>query len=51
MEFGIVGLGKMGTDLALQSVGKGIRVVGSDPGIGYVDCGTSGGLQGARQMW
>ncbi|MEE8173908.1 MAG: decarboxylating 6-phosphogluconate dehydrogenase [Dehalococcoidia bacterium] len=33
MEFGIVGLGKMGTNLALQAVGKGIRVVGFDPGI------------------
>ena len=30
MEFGIIGLGKMGGSLALQAVEKGIRVVGLD---------------------
>lgn len=30
MEFGIVGLGKMGGNLATQAVEKGIRVVGTD---------------------
>jgi 6-phosphogluconate dehydrogenase len=33
VEFGIVGLGKMGANLALQAVEKDIRVVGFDPGI------------------
>jgi len=31
MEFGIVGLGRMGANLALAAVEKGIRVVGFDP--------------------
>ena len=29
-EFGIVGLGRMGANLALQALEKGIRVVGFD---------------------
>ena len=33
MEFGIIGLGRMGTNLGLQAVEKGLRVVGFDPGI------------------
>ena len=33
MEFGIIGLGRMGANLAVQAVEKGIQVVGFDPGI------------------
>ncbi len=32
MEFGVIGLGRMGGDLGLQAVEKGIRVVGYDKG-------------------
>jgi len=31
MDFGIIGLGKMGSSLALQSLEKGIKVIGKDP--------------------
>lgn len=31
MEFGIIGLGRMGANLALAAIEKGIRVVGFDP--------------------
>ena len=31
-EFGVIGLGKMGGGLALQALGKGLRVVGHDTG-------------------
>jgi len=33
MEFGIIGLGRMGANLALQALDNGMRVVGFDPGI------------------
>jgi 6-phosphogluconate dehydrogenase len=47
-EFGVVGLGRMGGGLALQAAGKGMKVVGFDPG-GRRDELTAAGVVAARQ--
>ena len=38
-EFGVVGLERMGANLSLQALEKGIN---------FIDLGTSGGVEGAR---
>jgi 6-phosphogluconate dehydrogenase len=52
-EFGVVGLGRMGGGLALQALGKDMKVIGFDKGgvpeplieAGMVDAGTARGLR------
>lgn len=51
MELGVVGLGKMGTNIARRLIRDDVRRASEldDRGIRYVDCGTSGGVHGLER--